>query len=188
MRSSEERKSECRGNRGGPSRSHSRHNRLRLTAAPQSAGEEHRHHSTPDHARIRRGTYRIPYRKYVESLLSKDLLLQSLKQNALIYIIYWFSFPPRYENRHEFIKCSNKIIHCMAADNMYWCTCGLYNTFLASLFSLNTGVVLWRFLFSEIWIWATFFIYLFYFLRFWGWVPSYTRVISNIIRYTFIHW
>lgn len=51
----------------------------------------------------------------------------------------------------------------MAADNMYWCTCGLYNTFLASLFSLNTGVVLWRFLFSEIWIWATFFIYLFYF-------------------------
>lgn len=23
----------------------------------------------------------------------------------------------------------------MAADNMYWCTCGLYNTFLTSVFS-----------------------------------------------------
>lgn len=141
MRSSEKRKSDCRGKRGVPSRSHSRHNQLRLNAAPQSAGEEHRDQSAPDHAKIRRGTYRIPYRKHVESLLSKDLL-QSLKQNALIYILYRFLFSPSYENRHEFIKCSNKIIHRMAAHSMHWCTCGSYNMFLTSPFYLNTVVVL----------------------------------------------
>lgn len=160
MRSSEERKSDCRGKRGVPSRSHSQNNRLRLNAAPRSTGKVHCAESTPDHAKIRRGTYRIPYRKHVESLLSKDLL-QSLKQNALIYIVYWFFFSPRYENRHEFIKCSNKIIHRMAAHNMHWCTCGSYNMFLETPFYLNTVVVLWCFLFSEDLDLGNLFIYLY---------------------------
>lgn len=167
MRSSEERKADWRGKQGVPSRSHSRHNRLRLNAAPQSAGEEHRDQSAPDRATIRRGTYRIPYRKHVESLLSKDLL-QSLKQNALIYILYWFFFSPRYEKTYEFIKCCNKIIHRMAAHNMHWCTCGSYNTFLASPFYLNTVVFLWCFLFSEDLDLGNLFIYsiLFFFIFF----------------------
>lgn len=133
MRSSEERKSDSQGKRGVPSCSHLRHNRLRLNAAPQSTGEEHCDQSAPDHAKIRRGTYRIPYRKHVESLLSKDLL-QSLKQNALIYI-YSFFFPPQiWKQTYEFIKYSNKIISRMAAHNMHWCTCGSYG-FSISIFS-----------------------------------------------------
>lgn len=185
MRSSEERKADWRGKQGVPSRSHSRHNRLRLNAAPQSTGEEHRDQSAPDHATIRRGTYRIPYRKHVESLLSKDLL-QSLKQNALIYILYWFFFSPRYEKTYEFIKCSNKIIHRMAAHNMHWCTCGSYNTFLASPFYLNIVVFLWCFLFSEDLDLGNHFIYsilfLFFFLTILG--MSTKLHTSHFLQYT----
>lgn len=111
------------GGGGVPSRSHSPHNRLRLNAALQSLGEEHRHQSAPDHAEIRRGTYRIPYRKTHGKLVIKRLVAIFKTECFHLHIILIFLFPG-YENRHEFIKCANKIIHHMATRNTPWCTCG----------------------------------------------------------------